>query len=404
MKSTINIRILFISLLMSLSPLLKAQTDGVYNVTKFGAKGNGVSDCSTAFQRAVDAIVDDGGGQLFIPKGSFLIKKRIQVLNCPQINISIFGLGQGISTILCDNPDGVFQFSFLKINSQFTIRDLSLFAIRPEAGTAFDFLFLRNGNAHHRALTMQNVEMRGQNIGKDYFSIGVKADNIWRPIFTSVIFAGPFGKEISADLSKESLNYKAKAAFDVSRSYAPRFVNCYAWSAEIGYRMIDEDEQGAEDGALLNSFAVECGVGVDVYSKSVEPQLLIDGGHYNCRDYGIKINGRKFVNIINCLLYNVDRQSVNPNYTDIYLENCNNIIVSANIFQFPGNVNRQNILVGSKCFDIDIKNNRFNAACNGVTVDKTARRVVIKDNGFAANVVDKLKDNSIGGVTTDITK
>jgi hypothetical protein len=61
-------------------------------------------------------------------------------------------------------------------------------------------------------------------------------------------------------------------------------------------------------------------------------------------------------------------------------------------------------LVGSKCFDIDIKNNRFNAVCNGVTVDKTARRVVIKDNGFAANVVDKLKDNSIGGVTTDITK
>jgi hypothetical protein len=401
MKSIINSFLLIASFLIFNSSIF-AQSDGIYNVAKFGAKGDGLTDCSKAFQRAMDAIVEEGSGQLFIPKGSFLIKKQIVAPNCKQINISIVGLGLGISNIFCDNETGVFQFSFLNINSQFTIKELSLFAIRPNAGTAFDFCFLKKGNAHHRALMMQNVEMRGKDIGKDYFSIGVKADNIWRPLFTSVIFAGPFGKDISTDLSKESLSYKAKVAFDVSHSYAPRFVNCYAWAAEIGYKMVDEDEQGAEDGALLNSFAVECGTGVDVFSKGVEPQLLIDGGHYNCRDYGLKINGRKFVNIINCLMYNVDRQSVNPNYTDIYLENCNNVILSANIFQFPGNINRQNIVVGNKCFEIDIKNNRFNAVCNGITVEKTARTVIIKDNGFTQKMLDKLKDNSKGEVITDL--
>lgn len=401
MKLIINKYVLIICI-VSISSSVFAQTNGIYNVAKLGAKGDGVTDCSKAFQRAIDAIVEEGSGQLFVPKGSFLIKKQIAAPNCKQLNMSIVGLGLGISNILCDNEMGIFQFSFFNINSQFTIKDLSLFAIRPNAGIAFDFLFLRNGNAHHRALTMQNVEMRGKEIGKDYFSIGVKANNIWRPILNSVIFAGPFGKEISSDLRKESLNYRAKAAFDMSHSYAPRFVNCYAWSAEIGYKMADDDEQGSEDGALLNSFAVECGIGVDVFSKGVEPQLLIDGGHYNCRDFGMKINGRKFVNIINCLMYNVDRQSVNSNYTDIYLENCNNVILSANIFHFPGNVNRQNIIVGNKCFDIDIKNNRFNAVCNGIKVEKTARRVTIKDNGFTEKVIDKLKDNSIDGVTTDI--
>jgi hypothetical protein len=59
-------------------------------------------------------------------------------------------------------------------------------------------------------------------------------------------------------------------------------------------------------------------------------------------------------------------------------------------------------VVGNKCFEIDIKNNRFNAVCNGITVEKTARTVIIKDNGFTQKMLDKLKDNSKGEVITDL--
>lgn len=400
-----NYKHLIISIL-SFMPLTIAlsQTDGIYNVVKFGAKGNGTTDCSAAFQRAVDKIIEDGGGQLFIPRGHFLINKQIIASNQKEIFLSIRGLGLGVSVIECNNNAGVFKISYRSNNSQVTIKDLSFFAKRPGAGTAIDIAFLNRGNAHHRSLMMENVEMRSKDNSCDYFDVGIRADNVWRPIFTSVVFAGPFGKEINDDRSIHSLQYKPKVAFDVSGSYAPKFVCCYAWSAKVGYKLIDMDEQGAEDGMLLNSYAVECMTGVEAITKGAEPQLFIDGCHLNCRDFGIKISGRKFVNIVNCLMYNIDLDNQAPNYTDIYLENCNNIIISSNIFHFKGNKERTNVLVKSSSNKIDVKDNRFNAYAIAVKVEKGAKDINFTNNGFAEYVNQKLIDLSEGHVITDILK
>lgn len=46
--------------------------DRVFNVTRFGARGNGQTDCTAAFRSAIDECSRRGGGRVTIPAGVFL--------------------------------------------------------------------------------------------------------------------------------------------------------------------------------------------------------------------------------------------------------------------------------------------------------------------------------------------
>ena len=47
------------------------------NLSDFGAAGDGIADDGPAFQSALDALADGGGGTLFVPAGSYLIKTPV---------------------------------------------------------------------------------------------------------------------------------------------------------------------------------------------------------------------------------------------------------------------------------------------------------------------------------------
>lgn len=44
----------------------------VYDVTTFGAKGDGATQCTAAVQKAIDRCTADGGGTVVVPRGTFL--------------------------------------------------------------------------------------------------------------------------------------------------------------------------------------------------------------------------------------------------------------------------------------------------------------------------------------------
>ena len=50
----------------------------VFNVVAFGARGDGRTDDSAAFQRAFDALGAAGAGQVRIPTGNFLLTKTVR--------------------------------------------------------------------------------------------------------------------------------------------------------------------------------------------------------------------------------------------------------------------------------------------------------------------------------------
>ncbi|WP_342416270.1 glycosyl hydrolase family 28-related protein [Paenibacillus sp. FSL R10-2782] len=54
-------------------------TDSIFiNVKEFGAKGDGVSDDSAAFQSAVDAVIQVGG-TIYVPVGRYVLKTRVNI-------------------------------------------------------------------------------------------------------------------------------------------------------------------------------------------------------------------------------------------------------------------------------------------------------------------------------------
>lgn len=64
----------------------------VYDVTKFGAKGNGETDDTNAIQAAIDAAGADGGGIVYLPAGTFNVDETLTVTDD---HVAIIGAGKG---------------------------------------------------------------------------------------------------------------------------------------------------------------------------------------------------------------------------------------------------------------------------------------------------------------------
>ncbi len=70
------------------------------DVTNFGAKGDGVTHCGAAFQRAIDAAESAGGGIVHVPPGRYLLERT------PLIASHVHLKGAGAATVLCGlRPD-----------------------------------------------------------------------------------------------------------------------------------------------------------------------------------------------------------------------------------------------------------------------------------------------------------
>ena len=57
-------------ILRRIKPPLFPQRD--FNITRFGARSDGKTDCTEAFRKAIAACHKAGGGRVFVPAGSFL--------------------------------------------------------------------------------------------------------------------------------------------------------------------------------------------------------------------------------------------------------------------------------------------------------------------------------------------
>ncbi len=352
---------------------------GIYNVREYGAVGDGETDDSGAFEDAIDAIASAGQGVLYVPPGDYRFDRRV-TKSVGRWDFALLGAGQGLSNLHSNNSEGVFQFTCSSRQSQTTIRDLSFLTGRSGGGTALEVSQPAKGNLHKRNLLVENVEVRGapQKRKTSYFDYGIRSLNQWRPLFLNAIFAGPFGPGVS---DEDLLG--ATCAFQANGSYAPSFQNCYAWSAKTGYEVVsDETPRAPEDANFYRSIAVQCGVGMDIATPSPEPSVQIDTCHINCFDVGIRMR-RKFFQITNCLLYGkVFRDEEPTPYTDIQLIDSFGGIISDNIFQIPTNPGRKMIEIDSDCYDIQIKENLFNATGTGIDIAPGAEEIICASNRF----------------------
>jgi hypothetical protein len=69
-----------------------APVPNVLNVTNFGAVGDGRTDDTTAFQKALDAAHDAGGGTVYAPAGNYFFAGRLNVPNA----VALAGIWQSV--------------------------------------------------------------------------------------------------------------------------------------------------------------------------------------------------------------------------------------------------------------------------------------------------------------------
>ena len=79
-------------LLLGLAATLHAAEPGVFNVRDFGAKGDGQTDDTAAFQKALDAAGTAGGGVVFAPRGNYFFAGRLNVPNA----VTLRGLWESV--------------------------------------------------------------------------------------------------------------------------------------------------------------------------------------------------------------------------------------------------------------------------------------------------------------------
>ena len=68
-----------LSLLVATVTLVCCSAPGVYDVTRFGARGNGVTDDAPAIQRAIDAAFAAGGGRVVFPSGKTFLSGPLEL-------------------------------------------------------------------------------------------------------------------------------------------------------------------------------------------------------------------------------------------------------------------------------------------------------------------------------------
>src|SRR5262249_18997414 len=64
----------------------------VYSVRDYGARGDGASDATTAFQAALDAAAKGGGGTVLAPRGDYLFAGHLSVPN----GVTLAGIWQSV--------------------------------------------------------------------------------------------------------------------------------------------------------------------------------------------------------------------------------------------------------------------------------------------------------------------
>lgn len=94
---------------------MSAAPTTVVNLQDFGAIGDGVTNASPAFQQALDALAEAGGGTLLVPAGRYLLGANVSKLFNADISITITGEPSATAIDVAGNGTG------LDLDSEFIV-------------------------------------------------------------------------------------------------------------------------------------------------------------------------------------------------------------------------------------------------------------------------------------------
>lgn len=91
--------------------------DRIFNVTRFGAKNNGPTDCSAAFRNAINECSRSGGGRVVVPRGTYLtgaihLKSNVNLEVCEGATIKFSQNPKDYLPVVFSRWEGVELFNY----------------------------------------------------------------------------------------------------------------------------------------------------------------------------------------------------------------------------------------------------------------------------------------------------
>src|SRR3954447_6174845 len=95
------------------NPKLVTTTAHTVNVKNYGAKGDGTTEDTVAFQKAIDKVSSKGGGEVFVPAGDYILQPIFV-----KSNVSLVGENRNTVTLkLSDYANDKKQTRLVNINN-----------------------------------------------------------------------------------------------------------------------------------------------------------------------------------------------------------------------------------------------------------------------------------------------
>ena len=143
----------------------------IFNVQNFGAKGDGITDDTAAIQNAIDAAAAAGGGQVYMPTGTYIVSAGEEPSDgCLMLksNVYMYGDGMGATTVkVADGSDtkitGVIRSAYGEQTHDFGVSNLTIDGNRDNTTGKIDGWF--NGYIPGEAgfdsnVTLDSVEIK----------------------------------------------------------------------------------------------------------------------------------------------------------------------------------------------------------------------------------------------------
>lgn len=299
-----------------------------FNVLDFGAKGDGKTDDTVAFQKALDAAgKDDLGGTVFAPRGTYMIAKHI---NIPK-NVTLEGIWniptawtqyQGTTLLAVEGEGEIDGTPFITLWCNSTIKGVTIFypnQISNAAPKPYPWT-IRGGGADNQSIIdvllvnpYQAVDF-GTNVSGRHYIRNLYGQPLYKGLFVDQCYDvgrvenvhfWPFWNCNREDM-KAITDFIAEngEAFIFGRTDWQYVTNTFCWGYKVGYHFINTPS-GVTNGNFL-------GIGADATNRSV----LVD----NCAPYGLLITNGEFVSFLNPDPVSIEIRETNTGV--IQLQNC----------------------------------------------------------------------------------
>ncbi len=318
----------------------EAENEAIFNVTRFGASGDGITDDGAAIQDAFDACNEAGGGTVYFPVGTYCISRTV-----------FFYSNQRI--LFDDN-------AILKrtVNEENNAETCGVFLC--------NWFETSDTNASTSSISCENVEISG---GTFDGSGAIPQDS---PINVAMINTCHADNVVISDCRFIN-NYNAHC-IEINSSQ-----NVYIRNCEFS------DYTGTADNVRYNEM-IQIDKSVNsALGSYLDSDVRVLRGYYKetrIDEISPDCKGSSNINITNCMFYGNEYCSAIGNHHSSAYTTVNSGITVADCNFSGGSGERGYITFDSHTMDIEIYNNVFEDGACGITVNRNDAGCVIRDNVF----------------------